>query len=75
MAGCHFLVSSPEAKFPLRCFAPARSRFTPEGGEAYLEALPQAEVHRLDPGHFAIEDSLEEIAARMTAFYDGRVAK
>jgi pimeloyl-ACP methyl ester carboxylesterase len=49
--------------------------FTPEGGEAYLEALPLAEMHRLDSGHFAIEDSLGKIAGSMTAFYDTRVAK
>jgi pimeloyl-ACP methyl ester carboxylesterase len=49
--------------------------FTPEGGEAYLEALPQAEMHRLDSGHFAVEDCLEEIAAKMIAFYDAQIAK
>jgi pimeloyl-ACP methyl ester carboxylesterase len=49
--------------------------FTPEGGEAYLGALPQAEMHRLDSGHFAVEDSLEKIAGPMTTFYDIRVAK
>jgi pimeloyl-ACP methyl ester carboxylesterase len=49
--------------------------FTPEGGEAYLDVLPQAEMHRLDSGHFAIEDSLDEIAAKMTSFFDNRVAK
>jgi pimeloyl-ACP methyl ester carboxylesterase len=48
--------------------------FTPEGGEAYLDALPQAEMHRLDSGHFAIEDSLDEIATKMTAFFNSRVA-
>ena len=32
--------------------------FTPEGGEAYLTDLPEAELHRLDSGHFAVEDSL-----------------
>jgi pimeloyl-ACP methyl ester carboxylesterase len=49
--------------------------FTPEGGEAYLEALPDAEMHRLDSGHFAVEDSLSEIAGRMIAFYEKRVAQ
>jgi pimeloyl-ACP methyl ester carboxylesterase len=47
--------------------------FTPEGGEAYLEALPHAEMHRLDSGHFAVEDSLDEIAAKMIGFYDKQV--
>ena len=31
-------------------------------------------VKRVDSGHFAIEDSLHEIAAKITAFYDARVA-
>jgi pimeloyl-ACP methyl ester carboxylesterase len=48
--------------------------FTPEGGEAYLKDLPNAEIHRLDSGHFAIEDSLDVIAANILRFYDQRVA-
>lgn len=44
--------------------------FTPEGGEAYLEVLPKAEMHRLDAGHFAVEDCLEYISAKMHAFYE-----
>jgi pimeloyl-ACP methyl ester carboxylesterase len=49
--------------------------FTPAGGEAFLEALPGAEMHRLDSGHFALEDSLEEIATKIAAFYDTQVKK
>jgi pimeloyl-ACP methyl ester carboxylesterase len=49
--------------------------FTPEGGEAYLADLPDAEIHRLDTGHFAVEDSLEEIAGGILDFYTRRVAK
>jgi pimeloyl-ACP methyl ester carboxylesterase len=48
--------------------------FTPEGGEAYLRDLPQAELHRLDSGHFAVEDSLEVIARNIGRFYDEKVA-
>jgi pimeloyl-ACP methyl ester carboxylesterase len=48
--------------------------FTPAGGEAYLEALPKAEMHRLSSGHFAVEDCLEYIAEHMIAFYDKVVA-
>ena len=48
--------------------------FTPEGGEAYLRDLPDAELHRLDSGHFAVEDSLEEIATGIRRFYDEKVA-
>ncbi len=47
--------------------------FTPEGGEAYLRDLPQAELVRLDSGHFAVEDCLEQIASGITRFYDERV--
>jgi hypothetical protein len=43
--------------------------FTPEGGEAYLEDIPDAEIHRLDSGHFAVEDCIEEIVTNMQRFY------
>ena len=48
--------------------------FTPAGGEAYLEALPNAEMHHLSSGHFAVEDCLEYIAEHMVTFYDKVVA-
>jgi pimeloyl-ACP methyl ester carboxylesterase len=48
--------------------------FTPEGGEAYLRDLPQAELHRLDSGHFAVEDSLDTIVSHIKRFYDEKVA-
>ena len=48
--------------------------FTPEGGEAYLRDLPEAEMHRLTAGHFAVEDSLTEIAEGMNQFYKEKVA-
>jgi pimeloyl-ACP methyl ester carboxylesterase len=43
--------------------------FTREGGEAYLGDLPRAEMHRLDSGHFAVEDSAATIADKMIAFH------
>jgi pimeloyl-ACP methyl ester carboxylesterase len=43
--------------------------FTPEGGDAYLKDLPQAEMHRLNSGHFALEDNLGYIAEHMIAFH------
>jgi pimeloyl-ACP methyl ester carboxylesterase len=43
--------------------------FTPEGGEAYLKDIPGAEMHRLDSGHFSVEDCLEEIVTNMQRFY------
>jgi pimeloyl-ACP methyl ester carboxylesterase len=47
--------------------------FTPDGGEAYLDVLPNAEMHRLHAGHFAVEDCLEYIASHMVEFYDKTV--
>ena len=48
--------------------------FTREGGEAYLADLPKAEMHRLEAGHFAVEDCLDYISKHMHRFYDKRVA-
>lgn len=48
--------------------------FTREGGEAYLRDLPQAEMHRLDSGHFAVEDCLDYIAKNIHRFFDEKVA-
>ena len=48
--------------------------FTPEGGEAYLRDLPDAELIRLDSGHFAVEDCLEQIAENTIRFYDTKIA-
>jgi hypothetical protein len=47
--------------------------FAPEGGDAYLRDLPNAEIHRLDSGHFAVEDCLEEISNNIVHFYESRV--
>jgi pimeloyl-ACP methyl ester carboxylesterase len=49
--------------------------FTPAGGEAYLRDLPHAEMHRLDAGHFAVEDHLDFIVSHMKQFYDEHVQK
>jgi len=49
--------------------------FTREGGEAYLKDLPHAEMHRLQSGHFAVEDSLEEIATGISRFYHEKVKR
>ncbi len=48
--------------------------FTPEGGEAFLRDLPNAQLHRLNAGHFAVEDHLDYIAANIKTFYDADVA-
>lgn len=46
--------------------------FTAVGALAYLRDLPQAEMHLLNAGYFALEDHHELIAALMTEFYDRR---
>jgi pimeloyl-ACP methyl ester carboxylesterase len=48
--------------------------FTPEGGDAYLADLPKAEIHRLDAGHFIVEDHLDFIAAHIEDFHSRNVA-
>jgi pimeloyl-ACP methyl ester carboxylesterase len=42
--------------------------FGPAGAEAYRRDLPNAEVHLLDTGHFALEDDVEVIADKMRRF-------
>jgi pimeloyl-ACP methyl ester carboxylesterase len=42
--------------------------FTVEGAKAYKRDLPNAELHFIDTGHFALEDSCEFIADRMREF-------
>ncbi|MGH7784561.1 MAG: alpha/beta fold hydrolase, partial [Candidatus Binatia bacterium] len=49
--------------------------FTPAGGEAFLKDLPDAEMHRLDAGHFAVEDHLDYISDNIVRFYDTVVAE
>lgn len=48
--------------------------FTSEGGDAYLADLPSAEMHRLDAGHFLVEDNLDYVAKHIRRFYSARVA-
>ncbi|MFJ5293013.1 MULTISPECIES: alpha/beta hydrolase [unclassified Streptomyces] len=48
--------------------------FTPEGGDAYLRDLPEAEMHRLDSGHFAAEDHVDYIADNIARFHAEKVA-
>ena len=42
--------------------------FPTEGALPYLRDLPEAELHLLDTGHFALEDKGDEIAALMRDF-------
>lgn len=44
--------------------------FLPAGALAYQRDLPDAEIHLLDAGHFALETHAEEIAALIRRFLD-----
>ncbi len=44
--------------------------FIPAGAEAYKRDLPDAEVHLLDAGHFALETHADEIAALIIDFLE-----
>jgi pimeloyl-ACP methyl ester carboxylesterase len=46
---------------------------TVEGARAYLRDQPDAELHLLTTGHFALEEELERIAGLIRAFYATRV--
>jgi len=48
--------------------------FPPVGAHSYLRDLPEAELHLLNTGHFALEDRHQEIAKLMHDFL-GRVIK
>jgi pimeloyl-ACP methyl ester carboxylesterase len=43
--------------------------FTVEGAKAYQRDIPKAELHFIDSGHFALEDSSEFIAAHIREFF------
>jgi pimeloyl-ACP methyl ester carboxylesterase len=47
--------------------------FGPAGAEAYKRDLPDAELHLLDTGHFALEEELEFIAHTMRRFLNENV--
>jgi pimeloyl-ACP methyl ester carboxylesterase len=43
--------------------------FTVPGAQAFLRDLPEAELHLLEAGHFALEELHEEIAANIIRFF------
>jgi pimeloyl-ACP methyl ester carboxylesterase len=49
--------------------------FPAEGAHPYLRDIPEAELHLLDSGHFALEDKSEEITALMREFLGRRLAR
>jgi pimeloyl-ACP methyl ester carboxylesterase len=49
--------------------------FTVEGAKAYQRDLPNAELHLMDTGHFALEDSSAFIAEQIRQFLGSRAQK
>lgn len=48
--------------------------FPADGATPYLRDLPDAELHLLDTGHFALEDKLDEMVPLMRRFLDHHLA-
>ncbi|MCV3768269.1 alpha/beta fold hydrolase [Rhizobium sp. TRM95796] len=48
--------------------------FPEEGAHPYLRDLPDAEIHILDTGHFALEDKLDEMAPLIHNFLDRKLS-
>lgn len=48
--------------------------FGPKGAEAFRRDLPNAEIHLLDTGHFALEEDVDTVAELLDDFMD-RVSK
>jgi surfactin synthase thioesterase subunit len=44
------------------------------GAEAFKRDLPDAEIHLLDAGHFALDENNDDIASLVLAFLAKRVA-
>ena len=44
--------------------------FTVAGADVYQREVPNAEVHILDAGHFALDEAVDQIAALMRAFLE-----
>ncbi|MGF6727533.1 pimeloyl-ACP methyl ester carboxylesterase [Paraburkholderia sp. GAS41] len=49
--------------------------FIAAGGETFRRDLPDAEIHLLDAGHFAIDEQVDEIARLMLTFLDSHLGK
>jgi pimeloyl-ACP methyl ester carboxylesterase len=49
--------------------------FTVEGAELYKRELPNAELHLLDTGHFALEEEVDRIGSLMHEFLDRTINK
>jgi pimeloyl-ACP methyl ester carboxylesterase len=49
--------------------------FLPPGAEAYRRDVPDAEIHLLDTGHFALETHHTEIAGYIRDFLGRKLAR
>jgi pimeloyl-ACP methyl ester carboxylesterase len=49
--------------------------FPPDGARAYVDDLPDAELHLLDTGHFATATHSDEIAELVAAFLDNHISR
>jgi hypothetical protein len=50
------------------CASTSRLSFIAPGGEAFKRDLPDAEIHLLDAGHFALDEKNDEIASLILEF-------
>ena len=48
--------------------------FPADGAGPYLRDLPDAELHLIDTGHFALEDKADEMAPVIHSFLDRSIA-
>lgn len=65
-----------ERKPPMLIVWGKNDKIFPEpGAHPYLRDLPDAEMHILDTGHFALEDKLDEMAPLIRDFLDRKVAR
>ena len=46
-----------------------------QGAELYKRELPNAELHLLDTGHFALEEEVDRIGSLMHKFLDRTINK
>ena len=47
--------------------------FIPAGAEAFKRAVPDAEIHYVDRGHFALEEQAGPIADHILRFLGARI--
>ena len=71
----HFQACFRDRKPPTLIVWGKNDKIFPESGaHPYLRDLPEAEMHILDTGHFALEDKLDTMAPLIRDFLDRKVA-